>query len=113
MQTRDGSGLACETASHITIRSIIAQDHLDSDTATKSRTLPPLIDGTHTTNTNTPNDIVVAERFALQRQHCVRLSFHTFSCLLVTRKNHTATSLSPRSHTLRTRLAHRRLPAIV
>src|SRR5690242_18248820 len=102
MQTSDSAGLACKTASHIAIRSIIAQDHLNRNTTTESRTLPPLIDGPHTTNTNTPNDIVIAKRFALQRQHSVRLSFHTLICLLIEWKNHPTTSHSPWGRTRRT-----------
>ena len=75
VQTRVGPRLTCEAAAHIAVVGVIPQDHLDGDPSIKGRTLPPLVDGSHATNTDTLDHIIVAKLLAFQSQHRVRLSF--------------------------------------
>src|SRR5437588_8884533 len=61
LQLCDCTRLPCKAPLHLVISSVVPKNHLDGHAPPKRSALPPLINRPHTSNTNTPDDIVVAK----------------------------------------------------
>src|SRR5579875_110076 len=75
MQAGDSTSFTRKAPPHLAINSVVTENDLDSDTAIKSGTLTPFIDGPHTTDTDAPDNIIIAKLPAFQRQHQLMYPF--------------------------------------
>ena len=61
LQLGDGTSLARKAAAHFTIGGIVAKNHLDGDTPPERGALSPLVNRSHTSHANAPDNVVIPE----------------------------------------------------
>src|SRR5215472_2280769 len=69
VQARHRASLARKATTHIGVIGVAAKNDLDGNASTECSALPPLVNSSHTTYTNAPDDVVVTKLLAFQSQH--------------------------------------------